>query len=52
MTARAVGALTRASWYQAKSYRLSLVMQVFGLMFTVISIYFIANALQPTMAMK
>ena len=50
MTAGAVGALTRASWYQAKSYRLSLVMQVFGLLFTVIPIYFIANALQPTMA--
>jgi ABC-2 type transport system permease protein len=50
VTARAVAALTRASWHQAKSYRLSLVMQVFGLMFTVIPIYFIANALQPTMA--
>ena len=50
MTARAIGALTRASWYQAKSYRLSLVMQVSGLLFTVIPIYFIANALQPTMA--
>ena len=50
MTARAVGALTRASWYSAKSYRFSLVMQVFGLLFTVIPIYFIANALQPTMA--
>ena len=50
MTARAVGALTLAAWHQAKSYRLSLVMQVFGLVFTVIPIYFIANALQPTMA--
>jgi ABC-2 type transport system permease protein len=50
MTARALGALTRASWYSAKSYRLSLVMQVFGLLFTVIPIYFIAHALQPTMA--
>ena len=45
-----VGALTRASWYSAKSYRLSLVMQVAGLLFTVIPIYFIANALQSTMA--
>jgi ABC-2 type transport system permease protein len=46
----AVGALTRASWYSAKSYRLSLVMQVAGLVFTVIPLYFIANALQTTMA--
>jgi ABC-2 type transport system permease protein len=46
----AVGALTRASWYQAKSYRVSLVMQAGGLLLTVIPIYFIANALQQTMA--
>jgi ABC-2 type transport system permease protein len=46
----AVGALTRASWYQAKSYRVSLVMQAGGLLLTVIPIYFIATALQPTMA--
>jgi ABC-2 type transport system permease protein len=42
--------LTRASWYQAKSYRLSLVMQMVGMLMTVVPIYFIANALQPTMA--
>ena len=48
--ARAIGALTRASWHQAKSYRLSLIMQVGGLLLTVIPIYFIANALQTTMA--
>lgn len=52
MTTRAVGALTLAAWHQAKSYRLSLVMQVFGLLLTVIPLYFIANALQPTMAGK
>jgi ABC-2 type transport system permease protein len=46
----AVGALARASWYQAKSYRVSLVMQAGGLLLTVIPIYFIANALQETMA--
>jgi ABC-2 type transport system permease protein len=46
----AVGALTRASWYQAKSYRVSLVMQAGGLLLTVIPIYFIATALQQTMA--
>lgn len=50
MSVRAIGALTRASWYQAKSYRVSLVMQVAGLLFTVIPIYFISNALQSTMA--
>jgi ABC-2 type transport system permease protein len=46
----AVGALARASWHQAKSYRVSLVMQAGGLLLTVIPIYFIANALQETMA--
>ena len=50
MSARAVGALTRASWYQAKSYRLSLVMQVGGLALTVVPIYFISTALQGMMA--
>jgi ABC-2 type transport system permease protein len=50
VTARAIGALTRASWWQAKSYRVSLVMQVGGLLLTVVPIYFIANALQATMA--
>ncbi len=50
MTARAIGALTRASWYHAKSYRLALLTQVGGLIVTVIPIYFVANALQSTMA--
>lgn len=50
MTARAIGALTRASWYQARSYRLSLVMQFLGLLFTVVPIYFISTALESTMA--
>ena len=50
MTARAVAALTRASWYQAKSYRVSLVMQVFGIVITVVPLYFITSALQSTMA--
>jgi ABC-2 type transport system permease protein len=50
VTTRAIGALTRASWYQARSYRLSLFMQVGGLLLTVVPIYFIAGALQPTMA--
>jgi ABC-2 type transport system permease protein len=50
MTARVIGALTRASWHQAKSYRVSLLMQVFGLVLTVLPLYFITQALQPTMA--
>lgn len=50
MTVRAVGALTRASWYQARSYRLSLLMQAGGIVATVVPIYFIAGALQSTMA--
>ncbi len=49
MSASAVGALTRASWYQARSYRLSLFMQVAGILLTVVPIYFIAHALQTTM---
>ena len=48
--ASAVGALTRASWYQARSYRLSLAMQVGSLLFTVVPLYFITQALQSTMA--
>lgn len=50
MSAGAVGALTRASWFQARSYRLSLVMQAGGLLATIVPLYFVANALQPTMA--
>lgn len=50
MSAQAIGALTRASWYHAKSYRLALLSQVGGLVFTVVPIYFVANALQSTMA--
>lgn len=48
--AGAVGALTRASWYQARSYRLSLLMQAGGIVLTVVPIYFIAHALQPLAA--
>jgi ABC-2 type transport system permease protein len=46
----AVGALTRAAWFQARSYRLSLVMQAGGLLATIVPLYFVANALQTTMA--
>ena len=50
MSARVVGALARASWHQAKSYRLSLVMQTGGLLFMVVPLFFISTALQSTMA--
>lgn len=50
MIPRAVRALTRASWFQARSYRLSLVMQVGGILMTVVPTFFIARALQPMMA--
>lgn len=50
MSASAVGALARASWYQARSYRVSLLMQLGGILLTVVPIYFIAGALETTMA--
>jgi ABC-2 type transport system permease protein len=50
MSAQAIGALLRASWFQARSYRMALVTQVFGLIITVIPLYLIANALHPSMA--
>lgn len=46
----AVRALTRATWFQARSYRLSLIWQVVSILVSVVPIYFIAGALQPTMA--
>lgn len=50
MTMGAVAALTRASWYQARSNRLSMAMQIGGILLTMMPTYFIANALQETMA--
>ena len=50
MITRVIGALTRASWHQAKSYRLSLALQTVGMLFMVVPLYFITNALQSTMA--
>ena len=49
MTGQVIGALVRASWFQARSYRVSMLMQVFGLVITVLPLYFITQALQPTM---
>jgi ABC-type polysaccharide/polyol phosphate export permease len=42
--------LMRASWLAAASYRLSLLISIASLLVTVVPVYFIANALQPTMA--
>ena len=47
---RTIGALTRAAWLQARSYRLAMAMSVGGLVFSVVPTFFIAGALQPTMA--
>ncbi len=46
----AIWALTKAAWFQARSYRLSLAFQIGGVFLTVIPIYFISGALQETMA--
>jgi len=50
MSARAVGALTRAAWRTAKSYRVSFVLSFASLAVTIIPVYFVATALQPFMA--
>jgi ABC-2 type transport system permease protein len=50
MSLQSVGALTRAAWYQARSYRLSIFMQAGGLLVSIVPVYFVARALQPTMA--
>jgi ABC-2 type transport system permease protein len=42
--------LMRASWLTAASYRLSMMLSVVTLLVVVVPVYFIANALQPTMA--
>ena len=47
---RVVWALFRASWLTATSYRVQTVMTFLTLWVTVVPVYFLANALQPTMA--
>lgn len=42
-------ALVRAAWLSAASYRIGLVMSLLSLVAVVLPLYFIANALQPTM---
>lgn len=47
---RAVAALVRASWRTALTYRLDMVLSVGGMVVSVVPTYFVAGALQPTMA--
>ena len=47
---RKILALIRASWLSAASYRLSMLISVGALMLTVLPLYYVATALQPTMA--
>src|SRR5881398_2357365 len=47
---RAALALMRAGWLTAKSYRLSMVLSVISLAFTIVPVYYIARALRPVMA--
>lgn len=48
--ARAIGALTWASWRASLTYRLRTALSLFSLLAAVVPVYFIANALQSTMA--
>jgi ABC-2 type transport system permease protein len=43
-------ALIRAAWLTAASYRIAMFLSLFGLMFVLLPLYLIANALQPTIA--
>lgn len=46
---REIGALFRASWLSETSYRLNMVFSLGSLVFVVVPLYFVANALQPVM---
>lgn len=47
---RVIIAMLRATWRAAASYRLATVFSLLGLAFTVVPLYFVAGALQGTMA--
>jgi len=47
---RAIGAMVRAGWQVARTYRVALFSSVLSLFLTIIPLYFVATALQPTMA--
>lgn len=42
-------ALIRSAWRTATSYRMAMLISLFGLVFVLLPLYFIANALQPAM---
>ncbi|PYO46990.1 MAG: hypothetical protein DMD72_11110 [Gemmatimonadetes bacterium] len=42
-------ALIRSAWLTAASYRMAMFISLFGLVFVLLPLYFIANALQPAM---
>jgi ABC-2 type transport system permease protein len=50
VSVRAAGALVRASWRTAISYRVSFVLSFISLLVTIVPVYFVAKALQPFMA--
>lgn len=47
---RVIGAMLRASWLSATSYRLGMVFSLAALLFTVVPVYFVSRALQPLAA--
>ena len=47
---REAGALIRAAWLTAASYRLQMLFQILGLFVVILPLYFISGALQPIMA--
>src|SRR5438094_10557389 len=47
---REIGALVRASWLTETSYRMNMLFSLASLVFMVVPLYFVANALQSTMA--
>ena len=47
---REIIALTRASWQSASSYKLGLVVSLFGFVAAFIPMFFVANAIQPIAA--
>ncbi|NNG15000.1 MAG: hypothetical protein HKM89_00880, partial [Gemmatimonadales bacterium] len=46
---KTIGALFRASWLTAASYRIDLVISLVSLIAVAVPLYFIAGALQPLM---
>jgi ABC-2 type transport system permease protein len=52
MAMREIGALIRASWLTETSYRMNMLFSLGSLVFMVVPLYFVANALQSTMASR